>query len=577
VALVALAACSTAPIQKDPAPSFVSGMPGAWSERWIVPAAYAEYLRARLAQDAGEMDRATVHLDLALAFDPESPYLHVTRAEIRLEEGDEEGARAALAEARRVGPDSPHVWLFEANLHGLHTQWKDAESAAMRAVELGPEYPEAYHALSEYQLRLGHLAPARGTLERLAELTPHDPAVFLALGDVCAELEVWECAQGAFAQMIRLAPSSEAGYLHLGTVLEDTGKRTEALGVYTRCGRSSRAPAECWYRRVRLREQWSALAQSRDGREAQRAAMLVEAREMGASVARDPDTARRLAWRLLALEDGELLEAYAASCTVKRASLSELQYQVGLLRERQGQLDTAVQAFGAVPRGSRFFVESRSKLAVIRSGQGRLSEAVEAVEAAIAAQPGTPELYLLLSTLHERAKHPRRSVATLQRGAKEIPDSAELHRRLARAAWSERDLKTAIPAAERVVALEPEGSEGLNFLGYLLAEAGQDLERAEELVTRAIALDGDRDGAHLDSLGWIALRSGRADEAVPLLEEAVALVPGDPTILTHLGDAYAADGQRPKAVETWKRAYAETAAGDVQRRILRRKIARRRP
>ena len=359
-------------------------MPGAWSERWIVPSAYAEYLRARLAQDAGDHKQAGTHLDLALAFDPDSPYLHVVRAELALDAGDEDGARDALAQARRIGPRSPHVWLFSAQLHAREEQWKDAAASAAKAVEYGPELPEAYHALAEFELRLGRQAEARVTLEGLARVTPYDPAVFLALGDVCTELEAWECAEGAFDQLVLLSPGSEVGYLHLGSVQEDTARRSHALATYTRCGRRSRAPAECWYRRVRLREQWSAAADSREEREKHRAAMLREAREMGTSVARDPDTARKLAWRLLALEDVELLEAYAAACTVKRATLAELQYQVGLLRERQGQLDPAVQAFGSVPEGSRFFVESRSRLAVIRSGQGRLPEAVEAVEAAIA-------------------------------------------------------------------------------------------------------------------------------------------------------------------------------------------------
>lgn len=569
-------ACAT-PRQTTEPEAVTGGIVGTWSDRWIVPSAYAEYLRARLAQEAGDNEQASRHLDLAIAFDSESPYLHVVRAQIRLDEGDEDGARAALAEGRRVGPDSPHVWLFEAQLLASHADFKDAEAAARRAVELGPDVPDAYHALSEYQLRLGHLEPARHTLEGLAALTPYDPAVFLALGDVCAELEAWDCARGAFGAMIALAPASDAGYLHLGTVLEDTGDRPEAMAVYSDCGRRSRAPAECWYRRVRLREQWSAAAKSRATREEQRETMLVEVREMGGSVARDPDTARRLAWRLLALEDGELLEAFAAACTVKRGSLAELQYQVGLLRERQGQLDTAVQAFGAVPRGSRFFVESRSKLAVIRSGQGRLADAVTAVEAAIEVQPETAELYLLLASLCDRGGAPRNALGALERGARRLPDSVDLHRGLATRAWELGELATAIGSAERVVVLVPDDGEALNFLGYLLAEAGRDLERAEALVRRAIALAGTRDGAHLDSLGWIALRAGRFDEAVALLEEAAALEPDDVTILVHLGDAYARGGRGAEAVATWRRAYQSAAADTPLRRALRRKIARRRP
>ena len=45
------------------------------------------------------------------------------------------------------------------------------------------------------------------------------------------------------------------------------------------------------------------------------------------------------------------------------------------------------------------------------------------------------------------------------------------------------------------------------------------------------------DGYIVDSVGWAYYQLGRYDDAAKTLEAAVLLVPGDPTINDHLGDA----------------------------------------
>ncbi len=50
------------------------------------------------------------------------------------------------------------------------------------------------------------------------------------------------------------------------------------------------------------------------------------------------------------------------------------------------------------------------------------------------------------------------------------------------------------------------------------------------------------DGEIVDSLGWVMLRQGDADQAVGMLERAAELEPADATINAHLGDAYWAVG-----------------------------------
>ena len=58
----------------------------------------------------------------------------------------------------------------------------------------------------------------------------------------------------------------------------------------------------------------------------------------------------------------------------------------------------------------------------------------------------------------------------------------------------------------------------------------------------------------MDSLGWAYYRMGEYEKAVIELEKAVGLVPNDPIINDHLGDAMWRAGYKNEAVFQWNRA-----------------------
>ena len=62
------------------------------------------------------------------------------------------------------------------------------------------------------------------------------------------------------------------------------------------------------------------------------------------------------------------------------------------------------------------------------------------------------------------------------------------------------------------------------------------------------------DGYIVDSVGWAYYRLGRYDDAAQTLEAAVLLVPGDPTINDHLGDALWKAGRKMDARFQWNHA-----------------------
>jgi tetratricopeptide (TPR) repeat protein len=110
----------------------------------------------------------------------------------------------------------------------------------------------------------------------------------------------------------------------------------------------------------------------------------------------------------------------------------------------------------------------------------------------------------------------------------------------------------AVATFEEIIAHDPEHAQSLNYLGYMLAERGERLDYAKELIERAVRLAPDN-AAYLDSYGWVCYRLGDYREALKYLQKAVEL-DIDPVIFDHLGDTFHALGETGKAKEWWEKA-----------------------
>ena len=131
------------------------------------------------------------------------------------------------------------------------------------------------------------------------------------------------------------------------------------------------------------------------------------------------------------------------------------------------------------------------------------------------------------------------------------------------------------PAAEadfkQALALAPEESLVLNYLGYSWVDQGRNLKQAMDFIRKAVKLKPD-DGYYVDSLGWAYYRLGNLPAAVENLERAVELKPDDPIINDHLGDAYWRVGRTLEAKYQWQQALTLKPEDD-QIVTLKQKIA----
>jgi predicted Zn-dependent protease len=190
------------------------------------------------------------------------------------------------------------------------------------------------------------------------------------------------------------------------------------------------------------------------------------------------------------------------------------------------------------------------KRAEVLARTGHVPEAVAVVDGVDPAKE--PEAFLEAVQGLQRAERYAESIPPLQRFLAAKPDATEARFLLGTSQERSGDRDAAVKTFSALIADQPDYHPALNYLGYMWIEKGKNLDKAMDMVRRAVALDPDN-GAYIDSLGWGYFQLGRLDEARKSLERASRLI-RDPTVYEHLGDVYAALGKADEARRAYHRA-----------------------
>jgi Tfp pilus assembly protein PilF len=131
------------------------------------------------------------------------------------------------------------------------------------------------------------------------------------------------------------------------------------------------------------------------------------------------------------------------------------------------------------------------------------------------------------------------------------PDEVDLQFELGAVFERSGDKSSAEKTFLEILEKHPENGGTLNYLGYMWAEQGVHLDRAADMLVKAVTQE-PRNGAYLDSLGWTYFRQGKLDLAEKYLNDAAQMLPRDPTVHEHLGDVLAKRGDATRALSLYR-------------------------
>jgi tetratricopeptide (TPR) repeat protein len=214
--------------------------------------------------------------------------------------------------------------------------------------------------------------------------------------------------------------------------------------------------------------------------------------------------------------------------------------------------------------GERLVVLAHASLLADR---GKTDEAVGEVRGLLKGEKDRDTL-LAVAQIYEKAKRYADEAKTLDEADK-LSTTDEDRETIAfmRGAMFERQKKYDASEAEfrKVLAMSPQNSGAMNYLGYMLANRGLKLEEASRLIEKALEIEPDN-GAYLDSLGWVYYQQGKLTEAEAPLLRAIEKIGDDPTVHDHLADVYLKMGKTKEAIAQWQTAvkrYQGGAPSDV--------------
>jgi tetratricopeptide (TPR) repeat protein len=225
--------------------------------------------------------------------------------------------------------------------------------------------------------------------------------------------------------------------------------------------------------------------------------------------------------------------------------------------ERQGQYDLATAAYNAIPRTDPAFHHAELGRAEALRSAGRTEAAIEVLEQLAKSHPELPDVHRALGDILRAEERYDAAAASYDAAIAALPveDPSQWvlyyvrgisHERADRWEKAEADFRKALE-------LSPDQPQVLNYLGYSYLEMQTNLDEALSMIERAVAARPD-DGYIVDSLGWALYRLERYEEAVAPMERAASLMPVDPIVNDHLGDVYWAVGRRNEARFQWRRA-----------------------
>ena len=238
-----------------------------------------------------------------------------------------------------------------------------------------------------------------------------------------------------------------------------------------------------------------------------------------------------------------------------------------------GKVQLAIELYGLIKSGERALVSGirRAEL-MAREGEVMVARQELAQMRLQTSETFVEESWLAEARIMRELDELEEALEVLDLALDQLPGSVPLrysHALLAaELGWvdiAENDLRI-------IISEQPENAAALNALGYTLADQTERYEEAEILIRQAYILEPDQ-AAIVDSMGWIAFRRGRLEEAEKFLRRAWE-IEKNPEIAAHLGEVLWTMGKKDAARSVWLEAMKIDMENPVLEETLQRLDAR---
>ncbi|MCG8471628.1 MAG: tetratricopeptide repeat protein [Desulfobacterales bacterium] len=524
--------------QESPSPLAPQTSPTLDAESWPL---YQLYLQAQRAIHKDDLSSAKYYLTLASQKDPESSLVKREVAVVHLLDNDVETAEKTLNTTLKVNPNDVESLLILVRIRLGQRRINDAETLLKRVISAAPNREDPYFRLGLIQTSTGKHKEALETYQAMLRVFPYSFAGHYYVGLLLMDKGQRDNAKKHFRESIAIAPEFTGARMELAATLMNEGKTAEATRHYKKI----------------LTEDPTSI----------RAALAVALTHLNTGTPQKAQhyiktiTQRTSAWHsVYALinrhyisnqrfsDAKRLLEAMEGSY----GKLSEYNYMLGYVCEKMGLPNETTHYFKRISPNSEYYERAILFVSIWQWESGMQEEAAVTLEDALDQHPESIDILTYLASFHEELSNFAKAENYLLKGIELNETDASLHFRIGVLydKWGKSEASTR--SVKRALALDPEDANALNFLGYTYARQGINLEDAERMIKKALAKKPG-DGYITDSLGWVYFQKGLFAKALVILRKAASILPDDPVILEHLGDALVKNNLTQEALDSYKR------------------------
>lgn len=234
--------------------------------------------------------------------------------------------------------------------------------------------------------------------------------------------------------------------------------------------------------------------------------------------------------------------------------LAQVNYLLGIIYFEEEEYKDALKFLKEVSEDSKEYIDAAILQVRIYDKQDNSSESISLLQKIILDEENRqPVFFSLLANFLQQQEKNTDALEILAQGVQLFPQDKSLLYDYGTLLEKNKNHDKAIIQMEKVLSIDPNHADALNFIGYSWADRNVNLDKAFEYIQKALELKPDS-GYILDSLGWVYFRLKKYDMAQTELKKAFTILPEDPYISIHLGDTLMALEDREQALFYYKKA-----------------------
>ena len=483
-------------------------------------------LLGRLYRLDNDSQKAENELKTAVKLDPGSEEAVTTLALLYSDEGDTSHALQVLSSV----PDTGRSAKLYAALGATYEQRKDYKSAIdayKRAIQLDRDNLDAIRGLAENYLNDGQVDAALEQYKVIADANPEDAQTYLRMSEIYRRQGKYDLALEDLKKAEAMVPDALEVPYNVAVVYEAQGRYDEAVKILQ----------ELLKKTEKADSSYSQADRNNRGIFIERLGMVYRDQENYTAAV---ETFRKM----IPLGDDNAKTGYQDVIDTYREA-----------KQWPQATAAAKEAVQKMPDDRELRMVLDAQLADTADPDKPLAD----VRSLLTGKSEDREVYVRLAIMYTRLKRWSDAEESLNKAellSTKADDKEYIY--FLRGSTYEREKKYEQAEAEfkKVLAANPQSAVTLNYLGYMNADRGVQLEESLNQIKQAVSLD-PTNGAYLDSLGWAYFKLGKYDMAEETLNKASLRMGSDPTVQDHLGDLFQKTGRLKLAAAHWERAVDE--------------------